>query len=52
MSNALLKIDHKVVQEWENSVLTPIHMVALMTNHTVVKGCSNAVCMQTQTPQQ
>ena len=38
ISNALLKINHKVVQEWENSVLTPNHTVALKPNHKVVQG--------------
>ena len=52
MENALLKIDHKIVQEWANSALTPIHTVAIMPihtvpitpNRTVVKGCANVVC--------
>ena len=51
MSNALLKIDHKIVHKWANDVLTPIHTVAIMPIHTVaitqnrtiLQGCANAV---------
>ena len=43
MSNALIKIDHKVVQEWSNAVLTPSHTSVLTANHTVVQGCDNVI---------
>ena len=43
MENALLKINHKVVQEWANAVLIPNHMVVLKPNYTVVQGCVNVV---------
>ena len=39
--NALIKINHKVVQEWGNYVLTPNHMVVFIPNHIVVQGCDN-----------
>ena len=49
MSNALLKIDQKIVHKWANAVLTPIHTVAVTPIHTVaikqnlnvLKGCAN-----------
>ena len=49
MANSLLKIDNKIVHEWANAVLNPIHMVAITPihtiaitpNRTVVKGCAN-----------
>ena len=44
MENALLRIDHKIVHEWANDVLTPIHTVAITLNPTVVQGCDNFVC--------
>ena len=52
MANALLKIDHKIVKKWANSVLTPIHTVAVTPVHTVViaqnrtvlRGGANVVC--------
>ena len=44
MVNALLKIDHKIVQEWANAVLIPNHMVVLAPNHTFLQGCANVVC--------
>ena len=55
MAKALLKIDHKIVHEWDNYVLTPIytveiksiHTVAIMPNRTVVQGCDNSVYRQT-----
>ena len=47
--NTLLKIDHKVVQEWANVVFTPNHTVLLTPNHTVVQGCDNAVHMYVYT---
>ena len=51
MANSLIKIDHKIVQKWANSVLTPIHTVAvtpihtvaITQNRTVLQGCANAV---------
>ena len=43
MENALLKIDHKIVHEWANDVLTPIHKVAITLNRTVVHGGANVV---------
>ena len=43
MVNSPLKIYHKVVQEWENDVLTPNHRVLLTKNHTVVQGCANVI---------
>ena len=51
MENDLLKIDHKIVHEWANAVLTPIHTVeitpihtvAIMPNRTVLQGCANVV---------
>ena len=43
MSNARLKIDHKIVHEWANAMLTPTHTVAITPNRTVVQGCTNAV---------
>ena len=52
MVNSLLQIDHKVVHEWANNVLTPIHTVAITPTHTVaipnrtiLKGCANVVHM-------
>ena len=42
MSNALLKIDHKIAHEWANAVLTPIHTVSML-NRTVLQGCDNVV---------
>ena len=44
VANSLLTINHKVVQEWKNSVLTPKHTVVLVPNHKVVQGCANCVC--------
>ena len=43
MANYLLTIDHKVVHEWGNAVLTPIHTVAITPNCTVVQGCDNII---------
>ena len=51
MANALLKIDHKIVHKWANDVLTPIHtvavtpinMVTITQNLTVMKGFANGV---------
>ena len=51
MANSLLKIDYKIVNEWANYLLTPIHtveitpihMVAITPNRTVLKGCANGV---------
>ena len=51
MENVLFKIDHKIVHEWCNDALTPIHMititpihmVAIPPNRTVVKRCANVV---------
>ena len=53
MEDALLKIDHTIVHIWANSVLMPIHMVAvtpihtvaITQNRTVLKGCYNVVHM-------
>ena len=49
MENALLKIDHKIVHEWANPVLTPVHTVAIMPNRTVLQGCGNVVRMYIRT---
>ena len=35
MANGLFKIDHKIVHNWANSVLTLIHTVAVTLIHTV-----------------
>ena len=51
MANALLQIDQKIVHKWSNSVLTPIHrfavtpvqMVEICQNRTVLHGCANVV---------
>ena len=51
MENSLLKIDHKIVHEWANAVLTPIlavaitqiHTVAITLNRTVLQECANIV---------
>ena len=43
MENSLLKIDYKVIQEWENAVLTLTHTVILTTNYTVLQGCANVI---------
>ena len=43
MENAVLNIYHKIVHEWANAVLTPIHTVAITTDLIVLKGCSNGV---------
>ena len=43
MVNALVKISHKVVQEWSNSVLTPNHTIVLTPKHTFMQGCANVV---------
>ena len=44
MANTLLKIYHKVVQVWENSILTPNYTVVLTPNHKVTQGRANVVC--------
>ena len=51
MANALLEIDHKIMNKWANAVLktihtvaaTPIHTVAITQNRTVLQGCANVV---------
>ena len=43
ITNAQLKIDHKIMHEWDNSVLTPIHTLAITSNRTVVKDCANSI---------
>ena len=51
MANALLKLDQKIVHKWANAVLTPIHTVAvtpvhlvpIRQNRTVLQGCDNIV---------
>ena len=51
MENALLKINHKIMHEWANAVLTPIHKFAITQIHTVaitqkrtvMQGCANFV---------
>ena len=43
MENALLKINHKIMHEWADAVLTPINTVAITPNRTVVQGCANIV---------
>ena len=35
MAKALLKIDQKILHKWANSVLTPIHTIAVTPVHTV-----------------
>ena len=35
MDNSLLTIVHKIVHEWDNDVLTPIHTVTITPIHTV-----------------
>ena len=53
MENDLLQIDHKIVHEWANDVLTPIHTVsttpihifAITPNCTLVQECDNVVRM-------
>ena len=52
MENALLKIDHNILHEWTNYVLTPIHTVEITPNRKVVQGCADVVCMyrHTNTP--
>ena len=60
MENSLLKIDHKIVHEWVNYVLTPIHTVAIKPIHTVsimknrtnLQGCANVVHTSTQITKQ
>ena len=57
MENSLLKIDHKIVQEWKNAVIKPIYTVEIMPirtvaitpNCTIVQGCANVVrtCIRT-----
>ena len=51
MANTLLKIDYKIVHKWANTVLTPIHTVAITPLHmveipknlTVLKGYDNVI---------
>ena len=51
MVNALIKIDQKIVHNWANSMLTPIHTVAvtpvhtvaISQNRTVLQGFANVV---------
>ena len=43
MEISLLKIYHKGVTEWANSVLTPNHTISLTPNHTDMQGCDNVV---------
>ena len=51
MANAQLNIDHKIVHEWANAVLTqihtfaitPIHTVAINPNLNILQGCANVV---------
>ena len=48
LANVLLAINHKILHEWYNAVLTPIHMVAITQNRTVVQGFANAVSTDVQ----
>ena len=41
MENAILKLNHKIVQGWENDVLK--------INHLVVQGCVDVVYMYIRT---
>ena len=51
MVNNILEIDHKIVHEWVNDVLTPIHTVEITPIHTVeitpyrtvLQRCANVV---------
>ena len=43
MENALIKINHKIVHKWANSVLTLIHMFANIQNRTALQGCAKVV---------
>ena len=43
MTNALLKINNKIMHKWANAVLTPIHTVAITLKCTVLPGCDNVV---------
>ena len=43
MAKALLKIDHKILQEQANAFLTPIHTVEITPNRKVVQGSANVV---------
>ena len=51
MENYLLQIDHKIVNEWANYILTPIHtvavtpvhMIAIRKNRTVLQGYDDVV---------
>ena len=38
MENDLLKIDYKVVQEWENAVIMPNHIVVFTQTIQLCKG--------------
>ena len=57
MENDLLIIDHKILHNWANAVLTPIRMVVIMPIHTVaitqsctvLQGCVNVVRMYRDT---
>ena len=51
MANVLLKIDQKIVNKWANAVITlihtvsvtPVHMLPIRKNCTVLQGCDNVV---------
>ena len=43
MENSLLQINHKIVHEWANAVLTKIYTAAITPNHTILQGCANFV---------
>ena len=49
MANSLIKMDHKVMQEWANAVLTQNHTVVITPNNIVVQGCANVVCTYVRT---
>ena len=51
MENSLLKLDHKVMQEWKNYVLMPNHMIVITQKHKVVQGFDNVVLTYTQNQQ-
>ena len=36
VANSLFKLDHKIVHEWSNATITPIHTVETTPNRTVV----------------
>ena len=49
MVNAELKINNMILHEWANTVLIPIHTVAIIPKCTAVQGCDIFICMYEQT---